>query len=77
MRVVDHRERVVFFSELNNRLEIGNGSVHRETAVRGDQSEPGVLCSAKLRFEIGHVVVLVTKALRFAKPDAIDDAGVI
>jgi hypothetical protein len=30
-----------------------------------------------LGFEIGHVVVLVTKALRFAEPDAIDDAGVI
>jgi hypothetical protein len=27
--------------------------------------------------EIGHIVVLVTKALRFTQADAIDDAGVI
>ena len=35
------------------------------------------LAACNLRFEIGHVVVLVTKALRFAEPHAVDDAGVI
>src|SRR4029077_10757010 len=65
------------FGELNNGLQLSNGSVHRETAVRGNESEARILCGAELGFEIGHVVVLVTKALRFAEPDAIDDAGVI
>src|SRR5262249_13683560 len=77
VRVVNHGERIIFFCELNNRLEISNGSVHRETAIRSDQPEARVLSSAKLRFKIGHIVVLVTKALRIAEPDAIDDAGVI
>ena len=31
----------------------------------------------QLRLEIGHVVVLVAKALRFAEPDAVDDARVV
>ena len=77
VRVVDHRERVVFFGEIANRLEVRDRSVHRETAISGDQSEARILRRAELRLQIGHVVVLVTKALRFAEADAVDDAGVI
>ncbi len=77
MRVVDHRERVVFFGKLNDLSQVRDRSVHRETAVGRDQSKARVFGRAQLRFEIGHVVVLVTKALRFAEADAVDNAGVI
>ena len=46
-------------------------------AVGRDQSEARAFRRLQLRLEIGHVVVLVAKALRFAEPDAVDDAGVI
>ena len=59
------------------RREVRDRAVHRETAVGGDQSEARILRRAELRFQIGHVVVLVTKSLRFAEPDAVDDGGVI
>ena len=77
VRVVDHRQRVIFFGEIANRREIRDSAVHRETAVSGDQSEARILRRAELRFQIGHVVVFVAKPLRFAEPDAVDDAGVI
>ena len=57
--------------------QIRDRAVHRETTISGNQSEARILRSAELRFEICHVVVLVTKPLRFAEADAVDDAGVI
>ena len=77
VRVVNHGKRVVFFSEIANPAQIRDRSIHRETAVSGDQSEPRIVRCTELRFEICHVVVLVTKPLRFAQPDAVNDAGVI
>jgi len=44
-------------------------------SVGRDQSKARVFGRAQLRFEIGRVVVLVTKALRFAQADAVDDAA--
>ena len=77
VRVVDHGERVVFLREIADRLQVGDRSVHRETAVRGDQSDARAARFLQLRLEVRHVVVLVTSALRFAETDAIDDRGVI
>src|SRR5207237_7017025 len=42
-----------------------------------DQLETRAARFFELRLEIGHVVMLVTKALRFTEPDAVDDRGVI
>ena len=77
MRVVDHGERVVFFGKIDNSLQVRDCAVHRKTAVGCDQTKPRILRGAQLRFEIGHIVVLVTKPLCFAEPDAVDDARVI
>ena len=77
MRVVDHGERVVFFRQIANRRQIRDRAVHRETAIGGDQSETRIFRCAQLRFEVSHIVVFVTKALRFAEPNTVDDAGVI
>ena len=78
VRVVDHRRaRRISRRDRQIACQIGDGAVHREAAVGGDQSEARVPRFAQLRFEIGHVVVLVTKTLRFAEPDAVDDRGVI
>ena len=77
MRVVDHRERVVFFREIANRRQIRDRTIHRKTAVGGDQLKTRIFRRAQLRFEIRHVVVLVTEALRFAEPDTVDDTSMI
>ena len=77
MRIVDHGERVTFFCEVANLRQIRNRSVHRKTAIGGDQSKTRIFRCAQLRFEISHVVVFVTKALRFAEANAVNDAGVI
>jgi hypothetical protein len=41
--------------------------VHRKTAIAGDQSSASF--AARSCFQISHIVVFVTKALRFAEPD--------
>ena len=77
MRIVDHGKRVIFFCEVADLRQIRNRSVHRKTAIGGDQSKTRILRDAQLRFEIRHIVVLVTEALRFAEANAVNDAGVI
>ena len=77
MRIVDHRERVIFLREIDDRFQIRDRSVHRKTAVGRDQSKARGARFFQFRFEIGHLVVLVTKALRFAEPDAVDDRRMI
>ena len=77
MRIIDHGEGIVFFGQVADAGEVGDRAIHREKAVGRDQAEARAVASLQLRFEIGHVVVFVTKALRFAEPDAVDDAGVI
>jgi len=77
MRIVDHGESVVFFGKFDNSLSGPRSFRHRETAVGCNQTKPRVLRGAQLRFEIGHIAVSVTEPLRFAEPDAVDNAGVI
>ena len=77
VRVVDHRQRVVFFGEVANGREVRDCAVHRETTVSRNQSEARILRGAELRLQICHVVVFIAKPLRFAEANAVDDAGVI
>ena len=34
--IVNHGQRIVFLGQLTNRAEIGNGSIHRKTAIGRD-----------------------------------------
>src|SRR6266446_6951354 len=77
VRVINHYERLVWFGEMTDRGEVGNVTVHREYTVGRDHFEPGFAGFAEFDLEVLHVVVGVAQALRFAKPDAIDDAGVV
>ena len=77
VRVVHHHKRVVFFGEVADPLEIRDCAIHREDAVGRDEAEPRIFRVLQLRFEVGHVAIFVTVALRFAEPDAVNDAGVI
>ena len=77
VRVVDHRHCAIFFREITNRGQIRDRAVHRKTTISGNQFEARILRGAKLRFEVVHVVVFVTKALRLAEANAVDDARVI
>ena len=77
VRIVYHHQRVVFFRQIADALEIRDRAVHRENAVGRDESEARAFGRLQLRLEIGHVVVLVTIALRFAEPHTVNDAGVI
>ena len=77
VRVVDHDQRAIFVRQITNRFQIGDGSVHRETTIGGDQFYPGAAGLPQFCFQIRHVVVLVTEALRLAEPNTVDDRGVI
>src|SRR6476659_5868628 len=77
VRVVDHDQRAIFISYITNRFQIGNSSVHRETTIGGDQFYPAAARLAQFCFEIGHVIVLVTEALRLAQPNAVNDRRMI
>ncbi len=77
MRIVDHGQRVIFFGKIANAFQVRDCAVHRKTAVGRGQTKACIFRGSQLRFEIGHVVVLITEALRFAETDTVDDAGVI
>src|SRR5262249_54998608 len=51
--------------------------VHAEDAVRGDQTQPGLLRFLEPPFQLGHVIVSVTEAVGLAQAHSVDDAGVI
>src|SRR6056297_2831826 len=75
--VVDHHQRFVFVGQIADALQIGDGAVHGEYAVGGDQAHARVLRRAQLFLQVRHVVVSVAIALRLAQTDAVYDAGVI
>ena len=77
VRVVDHHQRVVLVGQVADARQVGDDAVHGEHAVGGDEAEPGVGRLLELRFQVGHVVVLVAEALGLAEPHAVDDAGVV
>ena len=77
--VVDVDERVVAFGEIADLVELRDDAVHGEDAVGGDELEAraGRIGGFELRFEVGHVVVLVAVALRLAEAHAVDDGRVV
>ena len=77
MRIVDHGDGAVFFRQPDDCFQIGDGSVHGETAIGRDHADARAARFFQLRFQVGHVVVLVAGALRFAETDAVDDRSVI
>ena len=77
MRIVNHRERLVFLSQVTDPAQLRYRPVHRKAAVRGDQAHSRAARLVQLSFEVGHVVMFVTKTLRFAEPDTINDRRVI
>ena len=50
VRVVDHRERIVFFGEIANRGQIRDRPIHRKAAVGSDQPETRILRGTQLCF---------------------------
>ena len=77
MGIVDHHHRVVAVSELANRHEIGDHTVHREHAVGGDQPVASVARLLQPLFQLRHVVVVIAKPSRLAEPYAVDDGRVV
>ena len=77
MAVVYHDERVIFFGEAANALQVGDDAVHGEDAVRGNQPDARVFCLAQTALQILHIVVLVAITLCLAQAHAVNDAGMI
>ena len=75
--VVHHDQGVIAFGQVADGGQIGDEAVHREHAVGGDQPCARALRFLQLGFQIGHVAVVVAKALGFAQPDAVNDAGMV
>ena len=77
VRIVHHHQRAVFFREITDAAQVGDGAVHREDAVGGDEPEARAAGFLQPRFEVGHVVVAVAQPLGLAESDAVDDRGVV
>ena len=75
--VVDHHQGVMPLGEVADAREVRDDAVHREDAVGGDQAGAGVGGIDESAFELGHVVVRVTKTAGLAKTDAVDDRGMV
>ena len=71
-------QRAVAVGQVADLVELGDRAVHREHAVGDDQLVARAGRSRlQLRFEVGHVVVLVAKARGLAQADAVDDRRVV
>ncbi len=79
VRVVHHHHRAVLLREVANSREIGNNPIHRKHAVGRDELVARSVGrrGLQLRLEVRHVVVGIAEALRFRKPHAVDDRGVV
>src|SRR5437763_12728744 len=77
MSIIDHGDGLVLFGQLANSPEFRDGAIHRKTTVRRNHADTRALRLLEFRFQVSHVVMLVTKTLRLTKSDAVDDAGVI
>ncbi len=63
--------------EITDRAQIGDRAIHGKNPVGGDQPETRGLRLLQTRLEFVHVAVGITKALRLAEADAVDDRGVV
>ena len=77
VRVVDHDHRVVAIGELNDLWQWRHVAVHREDPVGDHHPKARVGALLQLLLQVGHVPVGVPVSLRFAQPDAVDDARVV
>src|SRR5258708_5600811 len=77
VRIINHYERLVSLGEIADYGEVGNVAVHGEYAISSNHFEAGFAGFAEFDLEILHVVVAVAEPLGFAKPDPVDDAGVV
>ena len=77
--VVDHHHGPIAFGEITNFGQRRNETIHRKDPVGHDEFVSSVrgVGSLKLGFEISEVAVPVAVALRFAKPNAVDDGRVV
>ncbi len=77
MRIIDDHQRVIALRELADAGQRSEGPVHRKHAVRDDHPCPRWRSLTEPRFKFRQIAVGVSKFLRLAQTDAVDDGGVI
>ena len=77
VRLVDHDEGVVFFSEVADLVHRSHVAVHREYTVGTDDAEALGLSLLQTLLKLSHVGVGITVALGLAQAHTVDDRGVV
>src|SRR5262249_11291488 len=77
VRIVHHHQGAVMFSQVADARQVGDVTIHGEHPIRRNQSEARVSGLFQLALQIFHAVVAVTEALRFSKPNAVNNTGVV
>ncbi|MPN36097.1 hypothetical protein SDC9_183602 [bioreactor metagenome] len=77
MAVVHHDKRIVPVGEVTNSDEVCNRSVHGKNAVGHNEPHPRLLRLFETPFKVFHVAVFISEALCPAKPNAVNDAGMV
>ncbi len=77
MAFVNAHHGVVLFGEVADFIQLRNGAVHGKSAVGENEAAAGGLGCLQFFLQIGHVVVFVAKALRFAQTNAVNNRGVV
>ena len=75
--VVDHDRSIVPVSQVADGVQPGDGSIHREDPVGGDQAQTSVRSLLEFGFEVLHVAAGEPQPARLAQTDAVDDARVV
>jgi hypothetical protein len=74
---VYHDGGVILVRQLTDPVELSDGAVHAESAIGNDHPISGGHGGFELFLEVGHIVVQISVALRFAEPDAVNYRSVV
>ena len=77
VRLVDHHQRVVFFSQIAYFIYRRHVPVHRKHAVGANNTKALRLCFFQTAFQICHIGVGIAIAFGLAQPYAVDNRSVV
>src|SRR5690242_12850414 len=77
MTFIDHHECLILLGKFTDPVKLCDGSIHAENPICHNHPVTKLRSFGKNFFQFSHVVMLVTKSLRLAESDSIDNGSMI
>src|SRR5476651_2472727 len=77
MALIDHYQGIIFFGQGTDLIQLCYRAIHRKGAIGNNNAVTKALCFLQLCFQIGHIIVLISIALRLAQAYTVDDGSMV